>query len=193
MKRILLFILPILIIVTIALIGFGIFQVRSEETKLLDDLMRKARAVAESMELSVKHALENNNIRDAKWLVEKFQKRKRSQGCVIYDKDGNVMAITDRFSEWRDREKPYIKDAIANKGKRGAIEQFKDYSVYSYVLPIIGDDGNIVGLEEVLYDTSYVFTQLAELWKRLSTVLVTLVVFFILISMLVQRQIFTAP
>lgn len=193
MKRLLLFILPILIIVTMAFMGFGIFQVRSEEAKLMDDLMRKAKTVAESMELSVKHALENNNISDAKWLVEKFQKRKRSQGCVIYDKDGNVVAITDRFSEWKDRPKPYIKDAIANKGERGAIEQFKDYSVYSYVLPIASDDGNIVGLEEVLYDTSYVFTQLAELWKRLSMVLITLIVFIVLISLMVQRQIFTAP
>jgi len=193
MRRLLLFILPILIIVTLAFIGFGIFQVKSEEAKLLDDLMRKARAVAESMELSVKHALENNNMRDARWLVEKFQKRERSQGCVIYGKDGNVVAITDRYSEWKDREKPYIKDALANKAARGEIEKFKDYSVYSYVLPITNDEGSVVGLEEVLYDTSYVFTQLADLWKRLSTVLVMLVVFIVLISLLVQRQIFTAP
>lgn len=193
MRRLLLFVLPILIIVTMAFIGFGIFQVRSEEAKLLDDLMRKAKAVSESMELSVKHVLENNNTRDASRLVEKFQKRERSQGCVIYDKDGNVMVITDRFSEWKDREKPYIKDAIANKSARGAIEQFKDYSVYSYVLPITDDEGNAIGAEEVLYDTSYVFTQLGELWKRLSTVLMILVVFIVLISLLVQRQIFTTP
>ena len=131
MRRLLLFILPILIIVTIAFIGFGIFQVRSEETRLLDELMRKAKAVAESMELSVKHALESNNIRDARWLVEKFQKRERSQGCVIYDKDGDIIAITDRFSEWKDMPKAYIQDAITNNSARGVIEQFKDYSVYS--------------------------------------------------------------
>lgn len=193
MRRLLLFILPILIIVTIAFIGFGIFQVRSEETKLLDDLMRKARAVAESLELSVKHALEDNNIRDARWLVEKFQKRERSQGCVIYDKSGNVVVITDRFSDWANREKPYIKEALANKAPRGEIEKFKDYSVYSYVLPVTNDEEAMVGLVEVLYDTSYVFTQLADLWKRLSTVLVALVIFIVLISLLVQRQIFTAP
>ncbi|MFH0763917.1 MAG: trehalose-6-phosphate synthase [Candidatus Omnitrophota bacterium] len=193
MRRVLLFILPILIVVTIAFIGFGIFQVRSEEARLLDELMRKARAVAESMELSMKHALVSNNIRDAGWLVEKFQRRERSQGCIIYDKDASVIAITNRFSEWKNRPRPYIKDAIANKDARGAIEQFKDYSFYSYVLPITDDEGNVVGAEEVLYDTSYVFTQMAELWKRLSTILIALVVFIVLISLLVQRQIFTAP
>ncbi len=193
MRRILLFILPILIIITSAFICFGVFQVRSEETRLFEDLTRKARAVAESMELSVKHALENKNIRDARRLVEKFQKRERSQGCVIYDKEGDVMAITDRFSEWKSRPRPYIKDAITNRMTRGSIEKFNDYSVYSYVLPITDDEGTVIGLEEVLYDTSYVFTQLADLWKRLSTVLIVLVIFVILISLLVQRQIFTGP
>ncbi|MFA6320941.1 MAG: trehalose-6-phosphate synthase [Candidatus Omnitrophota bacterium] len=193
MRRLLLFVLPILLIVTIAFIGFGVFQVRSEEARLLDELMRKAKAVAESMELSVKHALVNNNIRDAIWLVEKFQKRERAQGCVIYDKDGKVVAITDRFSEWKHRPKPYLNSAITDKSARGMIEKFKDYSVYSYVLPIMDDEGNVVGLEEVLYDTSHVFTQLTELWRRLSTALIVLVVFIVLVSLLVQRQIFTAP
>lgn len=193
MRRLLLFILPILIIVTIAFTGFGIFQVRSEEARLLDDLMRKAKAVAESMDLSVKHVLENNNIRDARWLVEKFEKRERFQGCAIYDKDGNVMAITDRFSDWKDKDKPYLEEAIASKKARGAIEKFKDYRVYSYVLPIWDEAGTVIGLEEIMYDTSYVFDQLAELWRRLSIILIALIIAIVLISLLVQRQIFTAP
>lgn len=193
MRRLLLFILPILIIVTMAFMGFGIFQVRSEEARLLDDLMRKAKAVAESMELSVKHVLENNNIRDARWLVEKFERRERFQGCAIYDKDGNVMAITDRFADWQDKDKLYLKESIRSRVARGAIEKFKDYRVYSYVLPIRDDADNILGLEEIMYDTSYVFDQLAELWRRLSIILIALIVAIILISLLVQRQIFTAP
>jgi len=68
MKKILLFILPILIIVAIALTVFGIFQVRFEEEKLLDDLKRKAIAVAESMELSIKQVLLNADTKNANYL-----------------------------------------------------------------------------------------------------------------------------
>ena len=57
MKRILLFILPIVIIVAIGFTIFGVFQVRFEEEKMLDDLKRKAKAVAESIELSAKYLL----------------------------------------------------------------------------------------------------------------------------------------
>ena len=49
MRRVLLFILPILIIVSVAFTLFGFFQARLEEEKLTDDLKRKARTVAESM------------------------------------------------------------------------------------------------------------------------------------------------
>lgn len=193
MRRLLLFILPVLIIVTLGFVGFGIFQVKGEEYRLLDDLMRKAKAVAEGMELSVKHALEANNIRDAKWLVQRFERRERFQGCAIYDKDGKIMAITDRFSDWKDKERPYLQEVVETKRARGEIEKFKDYSVYSYLVPIMDEEQRILGFEEIMYDTSYVFDQLADLWRRLSIILISLVVAIVLISLVVQRQIFTAP
>nr|HPM42567.1 cache domain-containing protein [Candidatus Omnitrophota bacterium] len=193
MRRLLLFILPILIIVTIVIVIFGVFHVRYEETKLLDELRRKARAVAESMELSVRNALINDDRKSIRRLVERFQQRERMQGCVIYNKDGEVLAVTDRFSEWKDRDKPYIKEVIASNKSRGSVERFKHYAVFSYVLPVPDEDGNVVGLEEILYDTSYVFTQLAEIWKSLSIALIVLLVLIAAISLVVQRRIFTDP
>ena len=141
MKRILLFILPILIIVSASFTVFGIFQVRFEEEKLVDDLQRKAKAVAESMELSVKHALLNEDVEAAKYLVNRFETRERLQGCVIYNKEGEILAITRRFADWKEKGKPYIKDILANKTPRGELEKFKEYTIYSYILPITDNEG----------------------------------------------------
>ena len=63
MRRMFLFILPILIIVAAGFVVFGMVQVRTDEEKLMDELKRKARVVAESMELSVQSALETHNSR----------------------------------------------------------------------------------------------------------------------------------
>ena len=90
MRRVLLFILPILIIVSVAFTFFGLFQARLEEEKLTDDLKRKARTVAESMELSVKHVLLGNDLKNANYLAEKFETRERLQGCVIYNKEATL-------------------------------------------------------------------------------------------------------
>jgi alpha,alpha-trehalose-phosphate synthase [UDP-forming] len=193
MKKILLFILPILIIVCAAFTIFGIVQVRFEEEKLIEDVQRKAKSIAESMELSVKHVLENNDLKNANYLVEKFQTRERLQGCVIYDKEGNVFAITRRFLDWKEKQKPYLRDVLQTKEPRGEIEQFKEYTVYSYVLPIVEEDSTVIGMVEVIHDTSYVFSRLAELWRRISGTLIVLVVLILLISFFLHKQIFVLP
>jgi len=193
MKRLLLFILPILLIVAIGFSIFGIMQIRFTQDKLMDDLQKKTKALDETLEFSAKVVLINNDLKSANRLVESFQKRERLQGCVIYDKDGEVLAITDRISDWKDKEKPYITEVLANKTPRGALEGFRDSSVYSYILPIIDDQGNVLGMAEVIYDTSYVFTTLTSLWERLSVSLVTLLVIIVLIMLLIQRRIFILP
>ncbi|MFA5271506.1 MAG: trehalose-6-phosphate synthase [Candidatus Omnitrophota bacterium] len=193
MKRILLFVLPILIIISAAFTIFGIFQVRFEEEKLIDDLKRKARAVAESMDVAVKQVLLTSDLRTANYLVEKFEVRERLQGCIIYNKEGQIIAITKRFVDWKDKDKPYIQDVLTNKIARGELETFKDYTVYSYILPITDDEGQVLGLVEVVNDTSYVFNRIADLWKRISVTLIALVVAILFISIFLHRQIFVLP
>jgi trehalose 6-phosphate synthase len=193
MRRILLFILPILIIVALVFTIFGIVQVNFEEGRLMDDLQRKAKTVAESAELSARYILTNNDLRLANRLVESFQKRERLQGCVIYDKDGNVLSITERISGWSKEDKPYLKEILNTKNPRGALEKFKEYSIYSYVLPVLDDGKNVLGMVEVVYDTSYVFNTLTELWRHISIALIILVVSITLIMVLLQRRIFILP
>jgi len=193
MKRLLLFILPILLIVAIGFTIFGIMQVRFTQDKLMDDLQKKTKALDETLEFSARVVLVNNDLKSADRLVESFQKRERLQGCVIYDKEGKVLAITDRISDWKDKERPYIAEVLANKTPRGALENFRDSSVYSYILPIMDEENNILGMTEVIYDTSYVFATLTSLWERLSVSLVTLLVIIVLIMLLIQRRIFILP
>ncbi|OHD68794.1 MAG: hypothetical protein A2W19_10840 [Spirochaetes bacterium RBG_16_49_21] len=185
--------MPILIIVSVAFTIFGIFQVRFEEEKLIDDLKRKAKSVAESMDLSVKHLLITADLKNANYLVEKFEARERLQGCVIYNKKGQILAITKKFTDWKNKEKPYLKEVLNNKEPRGELEKFKEYTVYSYILPILDDERKILGLVEVIHDTSYVFTRLAELWRRISITLISLVILILFTSIFLNRQIFVLP
>lgn len=193
MRRIFLFILPILIVVAAAFTLFGYFQVRFEEDKLFDDMKRKSKHIAESMELSARGVFVAKDMRNANYLVEKFETRERLQGCVLYDKDGNVIAITKRFNDWKEKDKPYVKDLLSNKTDRGELEKFKGYTVYSYAFPVTDDDGQVLGLVEVIYDTSYVLTRLTEIWKRISATLVILVVIIFIIAIFLHQQIFGLP
>ncbi|MCK9430885.1 MAG: trehalose-6-phosphate synthase, partial [Candidatus Omnitrophica bacterium] len=163
------------------------------DEKLMDDLKRKAKSVDESLEISAKYILLNNDLKQASRLVDGFQKRERLQGCVIYDKEGQVLAITERFSDLKQRERPYLKDVLTSKNPRGTLEMFKEYSVYSYIIPVLNDDESVLGMVEVIYDTSYMFTTLTELWRRISVAPIILILLIVLTALLIQRQIFIMP
>jgi len=193
MKRLLLFILPILLIVSIGFTVFGVMQIRFTEDRLMDGLKKKAKAIDETLEFSARSILVNNDLRSAERLVKSFQKRERLQGCVIYSKDADVLSITERISDWKEKEKPYLNEVISSKMPRGSLERFRDSYAYSYILPIMDDENNTLGLVEVVYDTSYVFNTLADLWKRLSITLISLLIVIVLIMLLIQRQIFILP
>ncbi|MDD5060563.1 MAG: trehalose-6-phosphate synthase, partial [Candidatus Omnitrophica bacterium] len=145
------------------------------------------------LELSARYILINNDLKQANRLVDSFQKRERLQGCVIYDKDGQILAITERFSDLKQRERPYLKDILVSKNPRGELEKFNEYSVYSYILPVLDDDNNVLGMVEVIYDTSYMFTTLTELWRKISVTSIALILLIVLIALLIQRQIFIVP
>ncbi len=193
MKRILLLILPILVIVAVGFTIFGIFQVRFEEEKSLDDLERKSRQVAESMELSVKQVIQEKDIKSANYLVEKFEKRERLQGCAIYNEEGKVLAISETFSDWLERDTARLLNFLTDRIPHKGVEKYKEYSVYSYILPILDEDGQLLGSVEILHDTSYVSSRLTEVWKRLGITLIVLVVCIFFILFFVQRQIFILP
>ncbi|MHB9155377.1 MAG: trehalose-6-phosphate synthase [Endomicrobiales bacterium] len=193
MKRLLLFTLPLLVIVTIVFAISGILQVRYQEERLIDDLQRKAKNVAESMELSARQILLHNDTRTAQRLADKFQTRERLQGCVFYTREGKVLAITERIAEWSREDKVFLGAVLAGKTPRDRSGKYGDYSLYSYILPITDDDGTVLGMVEVAYDTSYVYKTLTELWRRMSLTLLVLLVLMVGIVLLLQRQIFFLP
>ncbi len=192
-KRLLLFSLPILIVVTAGLTVFGIFQVRYIQDRLLNDLQRKARAVAEGVELSARHAIAGNDLNAARRVVESFQDRERLQGCVIYDREARSIAVTERIAHWGERDSRVIKQVLTAKQGRGATEQLGEYTVYRYAAPILDEGSNPIGAVEVIYDTAYMAPILAELWRKLSITLIVLVVCIAVAAALTERQMFTLP
>lgn len=193
MRRILLFLLPILAILTAGLAILGILQVRSVRERLMDDLARKARAVAESTAFSASTIIAEADSAAGKRLVESFQRRQLLQGCVLYDSSGRILAITERVSSWGDTEKPYLRIVLETGVPRGGIERHGNLSLYSFILPVLSSDRTVIGAVEVVYDTSYLFDTLALLWRRISIALISLASATVLIVFLVERHTYVIP
>ena len=193
MKKIITFVLPLIIIVSLVIITFGVIQVRSEEEKLMDDLKRKAATVAESVELSAKYVLLSSDFAGAQRLVKKFQGKVRIQGCALYDKDGKLIAITERFKDWKDEDREYYQDVLKYRTARDKLGKFKKIYVYSHIIPVTGDQGEMLGMVEMIYDTSYVFARLMDFWRNIIITLAALIASLLLIAVFILRQMFIAP
>lgn len=192
MKRVLFFLLPILVIASIIFAGIGMYQARSVEKTLLDEIKLKAATVAESMDLSAAHILISENRRDAKRLVERF-KAKELQGCVLYDDKGNVVAITQRLSEWKNGPQKELNEIIQSRKAAGKLVTFKDDSAYSYIHPILDDEGGVLGLVEIIYDISPVHSKLAEVWRNTTFSLGIFLVSILAVSLFAHQQLYVIP
>jgi len=179
--------------VSAVIIIFGVVQVRFEEEKLMDDLQRKAETVAESVELSAKYVLAKKDIAGAERMVKKFQDKKRIQGCALYGDDGKLIAITERFKEWKDEDLEYYKDVLKNKLPKNKLSKFKKIYVFSHIVPVTDDRGKVLGMVEMIYDTSYVFARSMNFWRSIIITLVLLIISLLLISLLLLGRMFTAP
>jgi trehalose-6-phosphate synthase/HAMP domain-containing protein len=193
MKRFFFFLFPILIILTAGLTVFGLVQVRFEEEKMMDDLRRKAKAVAESIEASSRHLFLKYDQRSAGRLVESFEKRDRLQGCVLYDSSGRILAVTARIANWQNLEKTYLKAVLRDKRPHGRMEGFKGTTVYVYALPVLDDAKNVLGVVEIVHDTSYLFQIRSTLWRQLSIALIVMVALIVVTLFLIQRRLFIIP
>ena len=193
MKKVLLFILSILIIVTIVLVVFGMIQARFTKERFLEDLENETRIVAESIEVSARYALLNNEQRILNRLVQKFQNKKELQGCIIYNKAGKVLAVTERLAFWKQKDPAEVQKVLVTRKPRGILDKFQKYSVYAYILPIVNDEGKTLGVVEVVYDTAYMFDILAGLWERISITLIILLILITIITFLAQRRFFILP
>lgn len=185
--------LPIAVSVALALAAFGVIQVRTERARMLDDLQRRAGSVAESMEMSVKYILLNHDLRAARRLVSRFQARDHLQGCTIYDARGRGVAGTRRFADAKDESRPYLKALLKDKVARGALETTPNGMLYRYDLPVLDDRSELLGLVEVIYDTSFMFANQAELWRRLGITLIFSLALIAGVVFFLQRRLFTLP
>ncbi len=193
MKRALLLILPVLVAIAAGIMILGVMQVRAVRERLLEDLMRKAATVAESIDFSARDILAKNDLREAKRLTESFQRRELLQGCILYDREGEAVAVTERISGWKKEDVAYLKLILATKTPRGALRQYEGYSVYRYLLPVFDEQDNALGLVEVIYDTSYLHSTLAELWQRISWTLIFLLSAIVVIALVIERQTYILP
>ena len=69
------------------------FNVEQERSRLNDEMERRSRLLAESLQESVQPAIQAGSSTNLQRLVEKFGNRERVTGVAIYDAKGHALAV----------------------------------------------------------------------------------------------------
>lgn len=185
-------IVALLIAIALVAVGFSFFQVRSEKSRLEKDMERRAAVLAESLQESVKPLVQSNTRSKLNRLVERFGNRERLKGVVVYDAQGNVLALTPDLALKIPQPLPLAVKASVDNQHAGSFLSIDGKETYLYALPFL-EDNAVVGTLVLIHDASFITIRLIEIWRYNLLRSLTLSVLIAVITLLVIRWSITGP
>lgn len=185
-------IVSLVFIVALVAVGFSSYQVRAEKKRLTAELERRAIILAESLQESVIPLIASNSLQKLNRLVERFGNRERLKGVAVYDRHGNILAVTPDLASKIPQPLPPAVKSVAENQPVGSLMSIDDKETYFYALPFSEGD-KITGTLVLFHDASYIGVRLKEIWKHNLLRFLTLSILIVAITLLVIRWSITGP
>ncbi len=168
------------------------FHVGQERSRLQDELERRSRLLAESLQESVQPAIETDTLANLQRLVEKFGNRERISGLAIYDAKGKTLAATEKPNPGLSSVPALVADAQDRRVDVSTFESIGDKRMHVYVMPLLGKDA-VEGALVLFQDATYIQSQLAHIWRIAFFRVLAQVCLITLVTLLVVRWSIIGP
>jgi len=193
MKRFFLLILPVLIIILAGFAGITYFRDRAERLRMMDELARKVKALAESSESMVLTSLKTKNYTQLKKFAGSFEKRERIQGALIYETAGKKVIISSSIKELEAVLKQEAVKAAKVKKSSDSVLETAAGGIYSYAVPVIDNNKYVLGAVVIAHDASYIDKLSGEMWRLMALYMSLLALLLIIVILLLSRTLFIMP
>ncbi len=190
------------LILGIALVsaGFSYYEVLGEKRARRSDLERRAEMLGESLVGNVERAwntgsdvgpnkVPNNELRR---LVQQFGNREHLLGVAIYDRQGELVAVTPELEKTLTVSPPSVAQAITQGQEESSFVRLGSTPVHILALPIRRQDEVLGGLA-VVHDVSYIRAQSLLAWRQSFFRVLAQVFLIVLITLLIVRWSITGP
>ena len=104
-------------VIAIAAVSFSFWQAHQEESRLKNELERRASIIADSLKESIEPLLFSNSPDSLKRIVNKFSNRERLIGVSISDFEGNLLTASADL-ELKLKESPKLLKASVQEVER---------------------------------------------------------------------------
>ena len=146
-------------------LAFSGYQVRTERRSQRADLERRAQVLAESLEDNVETLLEIKSRARLQKLVERFAQRENLVGLVIYDKQGETLAMTPSLKTLLPKPPAVVERAISEHQESGAFQRDGANYLHVYAVPL-NSTTDVVGSLAVVFDARYIEEHSARAWRN---------------------------
>lgn len=131
-------------------------QVQREREIDIDDLDRRAHALAHQVSWTARQALTLNDEQDRRAIVERFTGFRRVIGFAVYDANAAYVLGGENLAEYNELLAPIVRRAINKGQEETAAETQHDAAVHILAYPLTDSEGKTVGALAVVHDMAFI-------------------------------------
>jgi uncharacterized membrane protein affecting hemolysin expression len=185
-------IVSLIVGITLVSLGFSYYQVVAEKHALRGDLERRAEVLGESLAGNVEKSWGTGSTQALQRLVQRFGNREHLIGVAVYDREGQLVAMTPELGKSLTASPQALTQAIHDDQAESAFVKLGNTRVLIFALPIHHDDEVSGGLA-IVHDADYIQAQMLHVWRETFFRVLAQMFLIVLITLLIVRWSISGP
>lgn len=165
MKKILLFILGVIFVVTGVVFIVAYRNVNQEELSLTADLQYRTRLLSDSLKEAIEPVYNVHATTALQKIVDRFANRERLVGFTVYNTNGEYVAGSATLTDDVFRNLPIIASAMDTNEAKSEFMKSGGKNLYILVDPI-HDEDRVSGALMIVQNASYITDSVLGIWKN---------------------------
>ena len=199
MKITLRLIFSLIVVIALVAFGFSFWQAHQEESRLKNELERRANIIADSLRESIEPLLSSSSPDSLKRIVNKFSNRERLIGVSVFDLQGNPLAASEKLEPQLEISSKILRTSLQeverlNSGY-GEFVALQDKSIHIYSVPLSTNE-KVSHVLTLFHDRTYITERVKRIWvnsfwraliQALLVALTTLIIIYLSVMTPIKR------
>jgi two-component system, NtrC family, sensor kinase len=185
--------LPLLATVAAVMLLFALWALRQREASMTAEAQRVTNAYATALSLVLEAAFRDGSSEDVQRAIDRISDEPTIFGVIVYSADSHVLFTSEPVGTIEWGPVAAVRRVTATREPTSFTREIRGMRVYSIVRPLIGVDGGVVGVMEVVQPWEFVVAEKTRTRQRF--ILNTLALFAALtfVIMLLVRRLIARP
>ena len=185
-------IIALIVGVTLVSLCSSIYQVWISKKSMRADLQKRSEVLAESLAGNVERDLGRGMLHTLQRTVERFANRENLMGLVVYDAQGQTIAVTQQLGPRMQEMPPVVSEALKQNREETVFQRLADEPVHICAVPLNYQD-KFIGVLALVNDAGYIRAESLRIWRETFLSALAYVVLIALTTLLIVRWSIEGP